>query len=356
MQMWLHKCHRFSNITRLNTDLIIHKNSKIGILSIKTFSDNTTFLPLRVDNVHFESMKSAFQNHNNSMIRLDLSTQICNMLKESSPMFRQDQKIEAEGQETLQSKQILITTLVRQAGVDINLLKLNKNGAIKMDFHKMQNNLNQILLGQYVMKSGLQLSKSDLREIQTSDPTFFKIISNMETCNLNILNKYELVEETLYKTTEVYGQKVYRLCLPNFLGQEVLQKLHFLNEIHLTPDNLLRMFNTNFYTAGAGKIVKTILQKCILCRLNKNRYKKSTSGQFREHQNDLTVGSQWQTDICHMPRSKSGFKYLLVFSERISSYICAMALKNITSGTVANALRIFLGIIPFYERVHKTWN
>ena len=134
----------------------------------------------------------------------------------------------------------------------------------------MQNNLNQILLGQYVMKTGLQLSKDDLREIQISDPTLFKIISNMETQNLNILNKYEIVKETLYLTTEVYGQQVYRLCLPNFLGQEVLQKLHFLNDSHLTPDNLLRMFNTNFYTAGAGKIVKTILQKCILCRLNKN--------------------------------------------------------------------------------------
>ena len=139
-----------------------------------------------------------------------------------------------------------------------------------MDFHKMQYNLNQILLGQYVMKTGLQLSKDDLREIQTSDPTLFKIISNMEKSNLDILNKYEIVNKTLYVTTEIYGQKVYRLCLPNFLGLEVMQKLRS----HLTPDNLLRMFNTNFYTPGAGKIVKTILQKCILCRLNKNRYKK----------------------------------------------------------------------------------
>ena len=57
------------------------------------------------------------------MIRFDLSTQICNMLKESSPMFKQDQNIDTQGQETLQSKQIFITTLVKQAEVDINLLK-----------------------------------------------------------------------------------------------------------------------------------------------------------------------------------------------------------------------------------------
>jgi hypothetical protein len=95
-----------------NTALEIHKNSKIGILSIKTFSNNTTFLPLRVDNVHFMSMKNAFQDHNNSMLRFDLSTKICKMFKESSPMFRQENNIEAAEPFTLQSKQILITSLV----------------------------------------------------------------------------------------------------------------------------------------------------------------------------------------------------------------------------------------------------
>ena len=133
----------------------------------------------------------------------------------------------------------------------------------------------------------------------------------MESENSQILNNYELEKKTLYKTSELYGQQVYRLCLPNFLGLEVLQKLHFLNDSPLTPDNLLRMFNTNLYTPN--QIVKTILERCILCRLNKNQYKKKTSGQFREHQNDLTIVRQWHSDVSHMPRSKTGFKYLLIF-------------------------------------------
>jgi hypothetical protein len=158
-----------------NTPLEIHKNSKIGILSIKSFSKNTTFLPQRVENAHFMSMQNAYQDNKNSLVRFDLSDKICKMLTECSPLFKQQKQNEASEPFTLQAKQIKITSLVKQAWINVNLLKLNKNGTVKMDFYRMQNNLNQILLGQYVMKSGLHLSKADLREIQISDPTFLKL-------------------------------------------------------------------------------------------------------------------------------------------------------------------------------------
>ena len=107
-----------------------------------------------------------------------------------------------------------------------------------------------------------------------TDPTLFYIISKMESDNKEVLNNYQLEKKTLFVTSEVYGQRVYRLCLANFLGREVLKKLHFMNDSHLTHDNLLRMFNTNFYTPGAGQVVKKIIQGCILCKLNRNKYTK----------------------------------------------------------------------------------
>ena len=83
-----------------------------------------------------------------------------------------------------------------------------------------------------------------------------------------------------------------------------------------------------------------------MCRLNRNVYKRSTSGEFREFQNDLTVGAIWICDICHLPRSKNGFKYVLLFSERLTSYVCGISLKNITSPTVSQAFKIFMSIFP----------
>jgi hypothetical protein len=104
----------------------------------------------------------------------------------------------------------------------------------------------------------LDLSKSDLREIQLSDKAFYKLISDMELANINEFKTFVLYEEILYKTKEIMGQTVFRLCLPNYLGKDILQKLHFKNEVHLTPDNLLKIFNQNFYTVGCGKIVSRI--------------------------------------------------------------------------------------------------
>ena len=97
------------------------------------------------------------------------------MLQSVSPMFKSDQNLENMGKNFLQSKKYYITRLVEQAGINVNMLKLNKNGAVKLDFYKMQSNLNQILLGQYIMKNGLNLNK---------EGTHFEIFPrNVFTCS-----------------------------------------------------------------------------------------------------------------------------------------------------------------------------
>ena len=106
------------------------------------------------------------------------------------------------------------------------------------------------------------------------------------------------------------------------------------------------IFNTRFYTPNSHKMVKQILQGCVICRLNRNVYKRHTSGEHRKFQNDLTVGAIWCCNVAHLPRSKNGFKCVLLFSERVTSYISGIALKNITSSTVSQAFKIFMTIFP----------
>ena len=92
---------------------------------------------------------------------------------------------------------------------------------------------------------------------------------------------------------------------------------------------------------GCVKIVKEIIQSCVICRLNQNKYKRTTKGKNREFE----IGSVWVPDIAYLPRSKGGVKYLLVFTERVSSYMTGIALKNITSATVSQDFKIFLSIM-----------
>ena len=45
-----------------NTEIIIRENSTIGFLNIKTFTDDTTFIPKKVNDVQFQTMKMHFEN------------------------------------------------------------------------------------------------------------------------------------------------------------------------------------------------------------------------------------------------------------------------------------------------------
>ena len=77
----------------------------------------------------------------------------------------------------------------------------------------------------------------------------------------------------------VYEQKAYRLCFPEFLGRNFFTKLHYKSDAHITNDNLQAIFDTSFYTPNSNKMVKQLLQSCVICRLNRNVYKRSTSGE-----------------------------------------------------------------------------
>ena len=83
----------------------------------------------------------------------------------------------------------------------------------------MLENLNSLLLGQYLMKSGLSITKRDLIEMQNSDKNVSAKITQMTEQNVSVLNNFELHQGILYKVKMVYEQKAVRLCLPEFLGR-----------------------------------------------------------------------------------------------------------------------------------------
>ena len=123
-------------------------------------------------------------------------------------------------------------------------------------------------------------------------------------------------------------------------------KLHYKAEAHLSLANLIAIHNQNFYIPNVEKIGKQIIQSCIICKLNKNMYRKQTLGENRQEKDNMEVGKIWTCDIAYLPKSITGFKYLLVFAENLTSYLAGICLKNITCQTVSQALKVFLSIIP----------
>jgi hypothetical protein len=203
-----------------------------------------------------------------------------------------------------------------------------------------------VLIGQYLMKQNLSISKDDMVLIQNSDLQLMKITEKIANNDQHLNDKSCIIQDILFNNLIVFNEVVHRLCLPEFLGHKVLSKLHAQNHCHLGGANLLMQFNTNFYSPRSEEWIKKLAQSCLFCRLNQDRKVLQTKGSHRQYKNELTPGKIWNLDILYMPRSSSGFRYILTLVEKISSYICAMPIRTQISKPVAEAFRTFLGIMP----------
>ena len=227
----------------------------------------------------FDKLINHYKTSKNFELRENLSNSIFKMLQNTNPLL-QDFKINGyNSHESLQQKQVFLTDLVRRAKVDISNLEINNKGLIKLKFHKMLGNLNSLLLGQYLIKTGLQISSQDLARIKSSDSKLLSKISQMQDHNLEHYNGFEMHQNILYKVSLIYGQKLFRLCLPSYLGREVIGKLHYKSEAHLSLQNFIAIFNQNLFSPNIDKLAKQTIQACIICKLNRNVYKKSTLGE-----------------------------------------------------------------------------
>merc|ERR1711895_274095 len=68
------------------------------------------------------------------------------------------------------SRQIYVTTLVDKAKVRSQFLPRDKRNQPKFPYNKLLENLNTVILSQCLIKTNMALDKSDVVELQNSDP------------------------------------------------------------------------------------------------------------------------------------------------------------------------------------------
>ena len=254
-------------------------------------------------------------------------------------------------QMSIQEKQVRITSLIEKVGVHSVFLPKDVKGKLKFDFHRLLDNLNTILIAQYLQKTQNCLSKDDIIELQQSDPILKDIINKVMT-EEQVNDKFIVKDRILFKLTLMYGVQIFRLCLPMNLAREVLFILHNHKSAHLGTNNLRLKFRSNFWCWGLENALKSIKNNCLICRLNADRKELVLKGMKRRWQNGVTLGKIWQADILYMPTSNEGHKFILTLTERVTSYVCALPLKTLSVKHVCNALEIFLSICPPMEEVH----
>ena len=175
-------------------------------------------------------------------------------------------------------RQVFISQLVKKAKINPANLPRDKKDKLLLNFNDLLSKLNGVLIGQYLMKQNLSISKDDMVLIQNSDLQLMRIKERIANNDQNLNDKFCIIQDILFKNSIVFNEVVHRLCLPNFLGREVLSKLHAQNHCHLGGANLLMQFNTNFYSPKSEEWIKKLAQSCLFCRLNQDRKVLQTKG------------------------------------------------------------------------------
>ena len=146
----------------------------------------------------------------------------------------------------------------------------------------------------------------------------------------------------------LYGNVIhYRLCLPAYLAEAILENHHTRLSHHFNVQQTKQYFNRSFYAFNLDKIVSKIVKSCTICQLCRNTYKRQFIGESRTFGSDVSPGRVLCSDICYMPRDTvTGHKYLALYVDRLTSYVCGVPLKTLDSNAVRNSFYEYLCHFP----------
>ena len=185
-------------------------------------------------------------------------------------------------------------------------------------------------------------------QAQADCPHLNEIINDLKSSNSKHKVHYVLKNDILYKIKPLYGNEIhYRLCLPAYLAEAILANHHLRQSHHFNVQQTKQYFNSSFYALNLDKIVSKIVKSCTICQLCRNTYKRQFIGESRTFGSDVSPGRVLCSDICYMPRDTvTGHKYLALYVDRLTSYVCGVPLKTLDSNAVRNSFYEYLCHFP----------
>merc|ERR1711954_582682 len=333
-----HAFHELVLHSLIRQGYILRSGTKLGKLQILCLNSKVKFVPIQYPQKLINQLANKNEEIKITNSRKNLSDTLARLilLKQNKVQFLTEGNLYDTG-----SKQVHVQMLAQVANVNEDLIP-KKNGKFKK-YDDTIARLNAIIMGQYLIRSNMSIEPDDVKEFQNSDPFLKNIISQLQENPpaKNVDQSFVLIKQLLFKIEMIFGERVYKLCLPPIICEQILLILHDSVKAHLSRENLVNHFNRNFFTRGITDISKKIVSKCLHCSLNLRKRKLSVKGQNRTYEKSLAPGQLWFLDVLVLPRSSSGNAFVLVFTERLSSYIAALPLKNITNQSVCEALSQF---------------
>ena len=150
----------------------IQPRSIIGCFKIECLQDKYTYMPRAVEESefsHFKDHTEALEKYN---IRFKLSEKITDLVNLKNNKLQNE---EISHLHTNTQRQIFISQLVKKAKVNPANLPRDRRDKLLLNFNNLLSKLNGVLIGQYLMKQNLNISKDDMVLIQNSDLQLMRI-------------------------------------------------------------------------------------------------------------------------------------------------------------------------------------
>merc|ERR1711940_40912 len=130
-----------------------------------------------------------------------------------------------------------------------------------------------------------------LEKCQLDDPKLTEIILDLKSEKPKNNKKFLIKNNVLYKIQVLFGNKIhYRLCLPNYLAEGILNYHHHKLNNHFNINQTKLYFESSFYCTQLDVLARQVVANCVICQICQNSYKRKQIGDTRTFEADVTPG------------------------------------------------------------------
>ena len=218
----------------------------------------------------------------------------------------------------------------------------------KESYQSISQKLNKLMIAQSLIRNQNLFNEDMIKNIQQDDEFCKAMTDNLKEKKDKgeTAKNFKLCKEILYKKSKTMGQESNKLVIPEFLSLEILRNLHMKFNLHYSNEQMIKLYNLNFYTPNISSLMKKIKESCTVCILTRRNYKRKVSGSTRQFEDSIQPGQHIQADVMYLPRDKNNYKFCLIIIDRLTSYLSCFPLKDLTSSSCTEALKNYLSCFP----------
>ena len=309
---------------------IFEENSVIFEINLEEQTKDTGIIMMRTDKEVLKEMEFSLQN-----------SQLNNTLNNMEKVIAGVISFHAKAEGNIENKAMLKEVEERKVLAGITA-KTSEN------YHSISQKLNKLMIAQSLIKNQNLFNENMIKGIQQDDEFCKAKVSELKESNTTgqASKDFQLSKDILYKKSKIMNQDCNKLVIPEILCLEILRNLHSKFNLHYNNQQMMKLYNLNFYTPNLSGLMKLIKDGCCVCTLTKRNYKRKVSGLTRDFEDSTSPGQHIQADVMYLPKDKFNYKFCLIVIDRLTSYLSAFPLKELTSTSCTEALKNYLNCYP----------